>query len=76
MRLQVIQDSNGNAAGVFIPMDKWVLIKSSYPNVEHVDEDVKLRMKLAADELYNDYKNDKELTVFTQLDLEDFYEAK
>ena len=35
MQLQVIQDSKGNA-GVFIPIDKWMLIKSSYPNIEHV----------------------------------------
>jgi len=33
-------------------------------------------MKLAALELYDDYKNDKELTIFTQLDFEDFYEAR
>jgi hypothetical protein len=26
--------------------------------------------------LYNDYKHDKELTVFTQLDTEDFYETR
>jgi hypothetical protein len=76
MRLQVIQDSKGNNAGVFIPMDKWMLIKSSYPNIEHVDDDMTEQMKLAALELYNDYKNDKELTIFTQLDIEDFYEAR
>jgi len=50
MQLQVIQDSKGNNAGVFIPIDKWNLIKSSYPNIEHVDEDVTLQMKLAARE--------------------------
>ncbi len=76
MRLQVIQDSNGNNTGVFIPMDKWMLIKSSYPNIEHVDEDVSQQMKLAAIELYDEYMNDKELTIFTQLDFEDFYEAR
>jgi hypothetical protein len=26
--------------------------------------------------LYNDYKHDDELTIFTQLDCEDFYEAR
>jgi len=30
----------------------------------------------AADFLYKDYLNDKELTVFTQLDCEDFYETR
>ena len=33
-------------------------------------------LKIAADCLYDDYKNDKELTVFTQLDCEDFYEPR
>ena len=30
----------------------------------------------AADSLYNDYKTDKELTLFNQLDSEPFYEAR
>jgi hypothetical protein len=29
-----------------------------------------------ADELYDDYVNDKELIAFTALDMEDFYEAR
>ena len=33
-------------------------------------------LKTAVDTLYNDYKNDKELTVFTQLDNEPFYETR
>ena len=33
-------------------------------------------LEMAADRLYDDYKNDKELTVFTQLDCEDFYEPR
>jgi len=75
MTLQVIHDSQGKNTGVFIPMDKWMIIKSSYPNIEHIDEDIH-QMELAARELYDDYKNDKELTIFTQLDFEDFYEAR
>jgi hypothetical protein len=31
---------------------------------------------MAADRLYSDYMNDKELTAFTQLDCEDFYEPR
>ena len=31
-------------------------------------------LEIAADRLYSDYMNDKELTIFTQLDCEDFYE--
>jgi hypothetical protein len=34
------------------------------------------QMQLAADELYDDYVNDKELIAFTALDMEDFYEAR
>jgi len=33
-------------------------------------------LKVAVDNLYDDYKSDKELTVFTQLDKEPFYEAR
>jgi hypothetical protein len=32
--------------------------------------------KKAADTLYEDYKTDKELTAFTSIDFEDFYEAR
>lgn len=34
------------------------------------------RMVEAAESLFEDYKNDKELTSFTQLDYEGFYEIK
>jgi len=37
---------------------------------------VKKSLEEAAELLYEDYKNDKNLTVFTQLDGENFYEAK
>jgi hypothetical protein len=33
-------------------------------------------LETAADRLYADYKDDKELTAFTQLDCEDFYEPR
>ena len=39
-------------------------------------DDEKEQMKVAADQLYDDYKNDTELTAFTDVDLEDFYEAR
>ena len=34
------------------------------------------QMKKAADTLYTDYKSDKKLTAFTNLDFEDFYDAR
>jgi len=33
-------------------------------------------MEVAADHLYADYTTDENLTAFTQLDCEDFYEAR
>ena len=39
-------------------------------------EEMQHQMELAANDLYNDYVNDKELTAFTSLDLEKFYEAR
>jgi len=48
--------------------------------VEHVIRTIRLNnqersLETAADRLYADYKDDKELTAFTQLDCEDFYET-
>ena len=39
-------------------------------------QDDKNQLKKAADKLLIDYQSDKELTVFTGIDFEDFYEAK
>jgi hypothetical protein len=39
-------------------------------------EEEKDQMKKAVNELYEDYITDKELTIFTTLDLENFYETK
>ena len=49
--------------------------------VEHIVRSIRLNeqertLETAADRLYNDYKNDKELTIFTKLDCEDFYEPR
>ena len=55
---------------VSIPQNKKVTITIA-------DEiDTKLELKKAADVLYNDYINDKELIEFTCLDCEDFYEPR
>lgn len=35
----------------------------------------KSQMEIAAEKLYKDYLNEKELTVFTNLDFEHFYET-
>lgn len=39
-------------------------------------EEMGNQMELAANELYNDYATDKNLTAFTSLDFERFYETK
>lgn len=39
-------------------------------------EELEHQMELAVEELYIDYTSDKELTAFTTLDLEHFYESK
>lgn len=58
-----------------LPMRKriYVIEKTIHSIRTQTDED---QMKLAADTLYVDYKNDKELTVFSGLDFEGFYEAR
>jgi hypothetical protein len=40
------------------------------------EEEKKNRLKFAAEKLYDDYATDPELTAFSSLDHEDFYEAK
>ncbi len=39
-------------------------------------QEISNSMRNAAENLYEDYKNDKELTIFTNLDFENFYETK
>ena len=40
MKLQVLHDSNGNNAGVYIPSEVWTLIKQQYPDIEEVSNDI------------------------------------
>ena len=39
-------------------------------------EELSNQMEFAANELYDDYVTDKELTAFTSLDFQNFYETK
>ncbi len=39
-------------------------------------DEVRHQMEMAVEELYGDYANDIELTAFTTLDLENFYETR
>lgn len=58
-----------------LPLDKkfWVVeetIKSIKAEV------IKHQMELSVKDLYEEYETNKELTIFTNLDLEHFYKAK
>ncbi|MBX2924786.1 MAG: hypothetical protein KF746_21475 [Chitinophagaceae bacterium] len=37
MRLQVIQDSNGKATGVYIPINEWKELKKRYRDLEALE---------------------------------------
>jgi hypothetical protein len=58
-----------------LPVSKRIyVIERSIHLIRKQDEENQL--KRAADELYEDYLTDKELTSFTNLDLESFYETR
>ena len=40
MKLQVLQDSNGNDSGVYIPYQQWTLIKQQYPDIEEISDEI------------------------------------
>ncbi len=51
-----------------------ILMKKILNSIRQQEQ--KDEMKRAAEILYNDYMNDKKLTIFTNLDGESFYESK
>jgi hypothetical protein len=57
-----------------LPLTEKLLVVEK--TLEAIRQEKKLSLKEAANLLYNDYKSDKELTIFTQLDTEPFYEAR
>jgi hypothetical protein len=44
--------------------------------IHSIREEEKPSLEIASDHLYSDYKNDKNLTEFTALDCENFYETR
>ena len=40
MKPQIIQDHIGLPLGVFIPMKDWEVIKSQYPDIEEISNDI------------------------------------
>ena len=58
-----------------LPLSKRIyVIEKAIHSIREQEE--KKQMEKAVDLLLNDYKDDKELVDFTNLDFEDFYEAK
>ncbi len=57
MKLQVIQDSNGEASGVYIPINDWEELKKQYKNLEELEyieptkEQILQELKEAVNEL-------------------------
>jgi hypothetical protein len=58
-----------------LPISKRIyVVEKTMHSIRAFEE--KNAMQKAADVLFSDYKTDNELTVFTNLDYVDFYEAK
>ena len=58
-----------------LPISKRIyVIEKTIHSIRTLED--KSQIKKAADALYSDYKTDAELTAFTELDFEHFYEAK
>lgn len=58
-----------------LPMSKKVyLVEETLKSIKK--EELTLQMESAAEELSEEYLTNKNLTAFTELDLESFYEAK
>ncbi|MBE0655744.1 MAG: hypothetical protein IH594_18230 [Bacteroidales bacterium] len=58
-----------------LPVRQRIYVIERSMNLIRKQED-EVQMKKAADELYQDYLSDKELTEFTNLDFENFYETR
>jgi hypothetical protein len=58
-----------------LPIQKRILVIEKTLHSIRRHEEI-TQMKKATDFLFVDYKSDKELTAFTNLDFEDFYEAR
>jgi len=52
---------------------RMLLVEYIIRSIRHEEQ---TPLKKAAESLYEDYLNDRELTIFTQLDCEEFYETR
>ncbi len=58
-----------------LPMSERILVIEKAIRTLRREQDAR-QMRLAGEELSEDYKTDKELTAFIDLDMEDFYEPR
>ncbi len=58
-----------------LPMQQRIYVIERTMHLIRKQEEAE-QMERAAEELYADYVSDRELTVFTNLDLENFYETR
>ncbi|MDD3044723.1 MAG: hypothetical protein PHF33_04585 [Candidatus Delongbacteria bacterium] len=58
-----------------LPIEKRIYIIEKTMH-SMLDDNSKNKIMMAAEALYEDYCSDEELTVFTDLDQENFYEAR
>lgn len=49
MRLQIIQDSKGDAAGVFIPIKEWNQLKHQYKDLQELERTASAKNQLLAE---------------------------
>jgi hypothetical protein len=58
-----------------LPINKrFFVVEETIKSIK--EEEMNQQMEFAANELYSEYANNKDLTTFTDLDLERFYEIK
>lgn len=60
---------------ITLPVEqKMLIIENTLKSIRQ--NNLKTQMNNAVSELMHDYKTDKELTLFTKIDFDSFYEAK
>ena len=63
MNIQVINDSSGNATGVFIPYSEWIELKNKYKELEHLEmNDIPEWHKDILDKRLAEYKSNPDNT--------------
>ena len=72
MNPQVILDSNGKNTGVFIPIEDWNLIESTYPDINNLSKELPQWQKDIIDTRLDAIAKDPQRLKL----IENFFEAK